>query len=92
MRQLSLALIAGIAVWLLQVPAIAADFEPHTYYGADLLSCRELAREEARFIVEIYLLHPLVKHHKHSAAAAHVKVLKGEKQMFHHERRDVECI
>ena len=93
MRQLSLLLVAGgIAVWLVQAPAMAADFEVHRAYGADQLSCRELAREEGRFIIEISLLHPLVKHHKHSAAAAHVRELKQEKQTIHHQRRDVECI
>ena len=65
MRQLSLLLVAGgIAVWLVQAPAMAADFEVHRAYGADQLSCRELAREEGRFIIEISLLHPLVKLHK----------------------------
>ena len=45
MRQLSLLLVAGgIAVWLVQAPAMAADFEVHRAYGD--YSCADLPSSE----------------------------------------------
>jgi hypothetical protein len=84
--------IAGVAIAAAQVPVIAADLNIQEPSLPDHRTCLEMAREEGRFIVEISVLHPVVKHHKHDEAAKHVHALKQEKQDVHHERRRVECI
>jgi hypothetical protein len=93
MRKLSSLLIAaGAALGISQMTGHAADFEAGGIYAPDHLTCLEMARAEGRLIIEISLLHPLVKGDKHSEAAAHVRELKAEKKSLHRERRAVECI
>ena len=88
----ALLLAGGTALWLMQGAAAAADFEVNPIYDADHLSCLAMAREEARYIVEISLLHPFIKHHEHDAVRAHRKALKHQKRAVQHESERVECI
>jgi hypothetical protein len=87
-----LLLIAAAAIWMAQSTGYAADLEAGGIYEPDHLSCLAMAREEGQLIIEISLLHPLVKHDRQSEAAAHVRELKIEKKSVHHERRRVKCI
>lgn len=90
MRRILLFVAAGLA--MCTAPALAADFEVNESFLPDHLTCLEMAREEARFIVEISLLHPAVKHNHHGKTAAQLHELQAGKQDVHRERRLAECI
>jgi|SRR5215218_2272389 hypothetical protein len=72
--------------------ASAADFEVKEALFPDHLTCLEMAREEARYIVEISALHPAAKHEPHGDVAIQVDALKQRKQEVHRQRRMAKCI
>jgi hypothetical protein len=79
---------------VLAVPlgASAADFEVKEGLFPDHLTCLEMAREEARYIVEISALHPAAKHEPHGDVAIQIDALKQLKQEVHRQRRLAKCI
>jgi hypothetical protein len=72
--------------------ASAADFEVKEALFPDHLTCLEMAREEARYIVEISALHPAAKHEPHGDVAIQIDALKQGKQEIHRQRRVAKCI
>jgi hypothetical protein len=83
----------GVAMSIGPLPSLAADLVVREGSSLpDQLSCLAMTREEAGYIIELSLLHPLLKHHRHGEVARHAHELKTEKRAIQHEEWRVKCI